>query len=395
MSSPFAVSGPTLWRGRDITRRMLTRLTAGREALVIADAAIDVSCLVGGSLRTIEMDAQAVDVDTVIMAAGDIADRRPEVIVAVGGGSILDATKLAALALAPGRVLDFAVGRATTSALTVLPDSRPPVDVVAVPTTVGTSSETNSVGIIKNDRGYRLIVGSSLRPRHAIIDPCNLVTLTSTAVREGALEAFLRLAGASTSPLTSARGRSDAVALGRALVDAGTRDVRSSDSRLRIARLSAATQRSAALRGRDPYSARHWYVANEVSFVLNVRKMVATAAIVAAVWRRICSGDTRWGDRESLEGFWSRVANGADLPLDPPAGITALIHRWGVPLPPRPSLREMGLIAAATESSWGDRLPMLPGLIATDLIDLLRDSHWSLSQSATSADDPTTIGQRR
>lgn len=394
MTSRFAASVPTLWHGRGITRRMLARLTAGREALVIADSAIAVSGLVGYPARTIEMDAQTVDVDTVIMTAEDIARRRPDVIVAVGGGSVLDASKLAALTLAPGRAFEFAVQRSSRSALTVLPDSRPPVDVVTVPTTVGTSSETNSVGILTNDRGHRLIVGRSLRPRHAIIDPCNLMTLTSAAVREGALEALLRLAGASTSPLTSSRGRSDAVALGRALLEAGTRDARPSDSRLRIARLSAATQRSAALRGRDPYSARHWYVANEVSFALKERKMVATAAIVAAVWRRICSGDTRWGDRESLEGFWSRVASAAALPLDPPAGITALIRRWGVPLPAKPRAHEMDLIAAATESSWGDRLPMLPGLIAADFIDLLRDSHWSLSRSAMSADYPT-IGRRR
>lgn len=90
--------------------------------------------------------------------------------------------------------------------MTFLPDASPAVDIVAVPTTLGTSSETNSVGILKHDSGYRLIVGRSLRPRHAIIDPCNLMTLTVASVREGALEAFLRLAGASTSSRRSARG---------------------------------------------------------------------------------------------------------------------------------------------------------------------------------------------
>lgn len=394
MTSPFAAAVPTLWHGQGITRQVLSRLTAGREAFVIADSAIAVSSLVGHSAPTMEVDARTANVDTVIMAAEEIARRRPDVIVAVGGGSTLDASKLAALVLAPGRVFEYAVERASRSALVLLPEPRPPVDVVTVPTTVGTSSETNSVGILRNDEGYRLVAGGSLRPRHAVIDPCNLVTLTSAAIREGALEALLRLAGASTSPRTSARGRNDAVALGRALLDTATRDARSVESRLRIARLSATTQRSAALRGQDPYSARHWYVANEAAFVLGVRKMVATAAIVAAVWHRICSGDPRWGDRASLEAFWGRVAGGAALPLDPPAGITALIHRWAVPLPAEPSAREMRLIAAAAERSWGARLPMLRGLIAADFIDLLRDSLWSLSRSAPSADFPT-ISQRR
>lgn len=393
--TPRSPASPcTLWHGQGITRRMIARLTAGRDALVIADSAVAVAGLSAPSTRRIEVDARSMDVDAVILVAEELARRRPEVVVAIGGGSTLDAAKLAALTLAPGHVFDFALERSSRSALTVLPDSRPAVDVVAVPTTVGTSSETNSVGIIRNDSGSRLIIGAALRPRHAVIDPCNLMTLASAAVREGALEAFLRLAGASTSARQSARGRRDAVAVGRALLTAATRDPESLESRLRIARLSAATQRSAALRGTDPYSARHWYLANDVAFALQVRKMVATASIVATVWHRICSGDRRWGDRACLEGFWGIMAREAELPLDPPAGIAALIRRWGVPLAPRPSTHAMGVIAAATERSWGGRLPMLAGLVAADLLDVLRDSLWSLSPSAVSADVPE-IEQRR
>lgn len=376
MSSEFAGRVPTLWHGRGVARQTTTRLTAGRETLVIADSSIAAPVLADRSARTIEVDAGLVNLTAVVEIAEEIARRPPSVIVAVGGGSVLDATKIASLALAPGRMFDFAIERASRSALTYLPDASPAVDIVAVPTTLGTSSETNSVGILKHDSGYRLIVGRSLRPRHAIIDPCNLMTLTVASVREGALEAFLRLAGASTSSRRSARGRDDAVALGGALLETASGDVADADSRLRLARLSAATQRSAALRGQDPYSARHWYVANEVAFVLEVRKMVATVALMAAVWRRVCSGDPRWGDRESLEGFWASVAGRVALPLDPPTGIAALIDRWGIPSPPRPTAQVMRRISAATETAWGNRYPMLAGLFADDFCDLLRDSYW-------------------
>lgn len=54
----------------------------------------------------------------------------------------------------------------------------------------GTSSETNSVGILTTDRGHRLIVGHALRPRHAIIDPCNLTSLTPS---RGGRERWRRL----------------------------------------------------------------------------------------------------------------------------------------------------------------------------------------------------------
>ncbi|PRB11782.1 daptide-type RiPP biosynthesis dehydogenase [Microbacterium sp. MYb62] len=393
MTSDFAGRVPTLWHGQGIARQMTTRLAAGRETLVIVDAALTVPVVAGCSVKTMKVHAASADVSVVRTIAREIVRRPPELIVAVGGGSVLDASKIAALALVPGRVFDYALGHASRSALTLLPDAPPPVDIVAVPTTLGTSSETNSVGILRNECGYRLIVGRSLRPRHALIDPCNLVTLSRETAREGALEAFLRLAGASTSSRRSARSRRDAIALGKALLEAGTRDHGSAAGRLHLARLSAATQRSAALRGPDPYSARHWYVANEVAFVLGIRKMSATAAVIAAVWRRIRSGDTRWGDAASLDDFWARSTAGSTLPLDPPTGVAALIERWGIPCPPAPTAHDIGLIAAATESSWGNRKPMLPGLVADDFGDVLRDSCWS-PQPVGDARRPSMIGTK-
>ncbi|WP_226531476.1 daptide-type RiPP biosynthesis dehydogenase [Microbacterium paraoxydans] len=394
MTTAFARRTPTLWHGPGVADHVVTQLTAGREILVIADSAIPVPFRAASAATTITVDASSVDVAFVSGIARQVVRRSPEVIVAVGGGSVLDASKIAALALAPGKTFDYAIGHAERSSLTVLPYAPPPVELVAVPTTLGTSSETNSVGILKNDSGYRLIVGHSLRPRHAVIDPRNLESLTHGAVREGALEAFLRLAGTSTSSGRSPRGSSEAVILGRALLETVSQDAVSSAGRLRLARLSAATQRGAALRGRDPYSARHWYLANEVAFVLGVRKMVATAAVIAAVWRRICAGDTRWGDRESLLEFWSRVASGVALPLEPAAGITALIERWEIPLPPRPTAREADRISTSTESSWGDRRPMLTGLVADDIREVLHDSCWG-HPYAGEVRRPSTATQRR
>ena len=377
MSAELAARVPTLWHGQGITRQMTDRLTAGREALAIVDSSTPTPVLSGSPPTTIVVDARSVSVTSLVSIAEQIALRKPGVIIAVGGGSILDASKIAALVLAPGRTFDFAIERAAKSALTFWPDAPPPGEVIAVPTTLGTSSETNSVGILRNESGHRLIIGRSLRPRHAIIDARNLMTLSPVAVREGAMEAFLRLAGASTSPRRTTRAKRDAIALGSALLDTASRGDTAPGSRLRLARLSAATQRTAALRGSDPYSARHWYIANEVSFALEVRKMVATAAIIAAVWRRICAGDPRWGDRRSLEEFWTTTASGLALPLDPPSGIAALIDRWQIPAPPRPTPQAVARIAAVTERAWANRHPMLAGLVAADFSDLLRDSSWS------------------
>lgn len=377
MMTTFAARVPTLWHGQGIARSLMARLTAGRKTLVIADSAVTVEMPTGHrATRTIELDASAVDASTVAAMAAEIVRRPPEIVVAIGGGTVLDAGKIVSLALAQGRMFDFALERASTSALVYLPPTAPPVDIIAVPTTVGTSSESNSVGILKHPCGYRLLVGPALRPRHAVIDREHLRTLTDEAVREGTLEAFLRIAGAATSAGRSTRERGHAAALGSALLETASRDTASADVRLRVARLSAATQRGAALRSRDPYSARHWYLANEVAFALGVRKMAATVAVIAAIWRRIGTGDSRWGDRRSLEEFWNRVAGAADLPLDPAEGIAALLARCGISLPPRPSSAEIHRIAATTEGCWGSRYPMLPGLVTGDFIDVLRDSSW-------------------
>lgn len=377
MTDVFTARVPTLWHGRGIARRMTARLTASRATMVIADAAVRIPFLPVRLTDVADLDAASVDAETILGIAERIARQRPEVIIAVGGGTVLDAAKIAALALAPGRSLQFALERAEREALTFLPDAPPPVDLIAVPTTLGTSTETNSVSILTNPHGHRLLIGRALRPRHALLDPENLVTLTATQVRDGALEAFLRLAGASAGPARTARAHDDAVALGRAILETADGRVDSDDVRERLARLSAATQRSAALRGPDPYVSRHWYVANEVAFHLGVRKMSATAAVIAPVWQRICDGDPRWGDRASLAGFWACVSPSLRLPLDPARGIAELATRWGIARPPTPSGHDIDRIAAAIENAWGARRPMLPRLVASDFRDVLRVSAWS------------------
>ncbi|WP_152176334.1 iron-containing alcohol dehydrogenase, partial [Mycobacterium tuberculosis] len=107
----------------------------------------------------------------VVRIAQELVRSPPEVIVAVGGGSVLDVSKIAALVLSPGSLFDYALRHAATSGLTILPDAPPPVEIVAMPTTLGTSSETNSVAILRHRRGSRLLIGRALRPRHAVLDP--------------------------------------------------------------------------------------------------------------------------------------------------------------------------------------------------------------------------------
>lgn len=332
--------------------------------------------------RATHLDAEQIDVETVATLAQELRASRAEVIVAVGGGGVLDAVKLAALALTSEHMLEYAMTHAARSALTVLPHVEPAAVIIAVPTTVGTSSETNSVGILHTENGHRLVIGHALRPRFAILDSAHLRTLSDGAVRQGGLEALLRIAGVSTTPLRADRAQRDAVVIARALLDAASGEVRTDAARLRIARLSAATQRTAALRSHTPYGARHWYVANEVAFGLAVPKMSATAAVIVAVWRRICAGDVRWGDRESLTAFWRAIVAGTGHHPDPVEGIRGVVEAWGIDRATRPEPETIRAVAVATARRWGGRHPMLQGIGDDDVCEILDDSFWK--------DDPST-----
>ena len=91
----------------------------------------------------------------------------PDVIVALGGGSVLDAAKV--LAVAEGdfaRVRHHLEGRAPIQDLRALP-------IIAIPTTAGTGSEvTASAAIWDRDAGKKYsLAAPELYPERAIVDP--------------------------------------------------------------------------------------------------------------------------------------------------------------------------------------------------------------------------------
>lgn len=367
----------TLFTGSARTEPVVAALTAGRRAAAVVDARlVDRADRLAGVDLVLPVDADAVDAATVALLSKRLRAHRSDVIVVIGGGTAMDAAAVAAVGVTAPRTLEWALDRAAHSAVVALPaDAVPGLDVVAVPTTLGTSAECNAVAIVRATGGASLLLGEALRPRYAILDDVHYRTLAALDVRSACLEAVLRLAGASTAARSHRRAHAHAVALGRALISLG--DGALTDAvRLRIARCNAATQRSAALRGRAPFSPRHWYLAHEVSFVARTTKMRATAAIIGRVWQCIEEGDARWGDAGPLETFWREAAHDAPLPLTPAAGIDALIARWELPSASMPDADARASMARRAEQRWGGRGPALPGLHAADFRDLLEGARW-------------------
>jgi alcohol dehydrogenase len=89
----------------------------------------------------------------------------PDVVVAFGGGSVLDTAKgIALMATNDGPARDFDYRNEPAS---------PGVPIVAIPTTAGTGAETNGFGVIDNhETGRKFYVGhESVVPRAVILDP--------------------------------------------------------------------------------------------------------------------------------------------------------------------------------------------------------------------------------
>ena len=117
------------------------------DVAVFSDAAVDVP-------------RSAVDA---AVALGRVIE--PDVIVAVGGGSVIDLAKVTALLLAHGGALE------DYYAVQSVPG--PVVPLIALPTTAGTGSEATPVSVI-TDPATEMKIGVAsphLIPRHAICDP--------------------------------------------------------------------------------------------------------------------------------------------------------------------------------------------------------------------------------
>jgi alcohol dehydrogenase class IV len=125
-----------------------------------------------------------------------------DTIVAIGGGSSVDAGKaVAVLATNGGQALDYE-GRDRFT--------KEPAPMIAIPTTCGTGSEVTPGAVLSDEKRHikTVIAGALVRPKVAILDPTLLVTLppavtaaTGLDALTHAMEAYLSRAG---TPLTDA-----------------------------------------------------------------------------------------------------------------------------------------------------------------------------------------------
>ncbi len=119
---------------------------------------------------------------------GDVKPEKPDVLVALGGGSVIDAAKaILALIGVDGESGAFKrhLEQQTPLALGALPT------LIAIPTTAGTGSEVTRWGTIWGDAGEKYsVVHEDLYPETAILDPSLTVSQTAEMTVAGGLDAL-------------------------------------------------------------------------------------------------------------------------------------------------------------------------------------------------------------
>jgi alcohol dehydrogenase len=184
----------------------------GRRVLVITDPVIADTpgfAAVVASLAGLDVTVfpeAAVDVPSSAVDAAMSAARDPDVIVAVGGGSVIDLAKVTALLLAHGgRLADYYAVQSVPG---------PIVPLIALPTTAGTGSEATPVAVI-TDPATEMKIGVAsphLIPRHAICDPLLTVGAPPVVTAHSGIDA---LAHAVESYMAAREQPSPELVLGR------------------------------------------------------------------------------------------------------------------------------------------------------------------------------------
>lgn len=161
-------------------------------------------------------------VDLVRAAAESARANHVELVIAVGGGSVIDAGKAAAvLATNGGDPLDYLE---VVGAGAVL--RRPSLPFVAIPTTAGTGAEVtrNAVLSVREPRVKASLRSPHMLPRLAIVDPDALGSAPAAVIASSGLDALSQLIEAFLSsranPLSSALAREGIERSARALPDA-------------------------------------------------------------------------------------------------------------------------------------------------------------------------------
>ena len=322
-----------------------------------------------------------------------VRERGPvEVVVGIGGGSVLDTAKAVAGLLIPGNsVMDHLEGIGPG-----LPYQGPAVPFVAVPTTAGTGSEAtkNAVLSVRGAGGFkRSFRDEALIARVAIVDPELLASCPPALIAANGMDALTQLLESYVStranPTSRAMAHAGLVAAREGLLlwyeeavaGRGSGDA-AADGR---ARMATAALCSGICLAQTGLGAVHG-VASPLGALFPIPHGVACGAtLVAATRVNVVAREEREPANEALEGyaFLGRLLTGHDSTTmnddaTARAALVALLEEWRARLSvPRLSVYGIGEveIPAIVADSRGSSMKTNPVVLTDDEIAaILRES---------------------
>lgn len=309
-----------------------------------------------------------------------IADESPDACLAVGGGSVLDAAKLAVAARNAPWLLDGALWR-TGPGMLPAPVAEKPARapaLVAIPTMPGSAAHVSDRVCLAAGAGAtrRLVGGPGLVPDDVVYDGDAADTLGVPTLLASICEALYRELGpflvtARSTPAQDDIGvghLSGLLRIGEDLLATGRLTVR---QRQDLERLSTATMIGRHREDWAPASHPWWCIQNSILTDVAAPKGAVTALGMPHVLERASRGDERWGrtdrvrtlqrgldesgaDARRLFTFFTDVRRRLGSPL--PAGIGSAAGAW----------------AHDAYTLWADLVPGISELGVAGIEDLLR-----------------------
>jgi alcohol dehydrogenase class IV len=211
MQFEFSTSGRIRFGPGTISELPAAARTFGRRAFVVLgrDKTRHAACIdaLESAGSNCSLFSVAGEPSVAIAREGAALARGADVVIGIGGGSVLDTAKaIAALAANPGDVLDYleVVGRGE-------PLVNDPLPCIAVPTTSGTGSEVTRNAVLAADGVKASLRHVGMLPKVAIVDPDLAVGLPAPITASTGLDAITQL----IEPYVSRRANpmTDAIAL--------------------------------------------------------------------------------------------------------------------------------------------------------------------------------------
>ncbi|WP_116246384.1 daptide-type RiPP biosynthesis dehydogenase [Nocardiopsis sp. FIRDI 009] len=375
--APMAVERLADWIRRDGSRAITVLFDPAIAGQPVATTVTERVGRAGVTPRVLTATSDS-DLGTVESLAESLGEN--ELVIAVGGGTVVDQAKLAVLFRRSPEAHDRVRAPQRSGMVALPPHLGTSVRVVAVPTTLGTGTELSTVACVTHAGGKRLVTGPCLRPAASVLTTEATGTLPVRLVSEGVLEALFRTVSpyvGDHADLPEPDALTEDLAVRLVRVGDRVRRLRSAGepvdgaTRLRIAELSGQSQIGDTNLGRDPYAVKGWLLGNELSSELGLSKVHAIAALWPVLWERIAQGDTRLGSARRLARIWDRIlATDPYLPTDPAAGIAALTDAWLVDRDIVTTPERLDAATSRVMRSWGAGLPMLGGLRTHEVRDL-------------------------